>query len=112
MPTGARLGDATAAAVTTVVAAAGYPRAPEHGAEITIPPELEGRDDLLVFHAGTASDERGRLRVAGGRVLALTATGASVAEAAAKSRAAAEAVSFAGKQFRRDIGWREIARRS
>ncbi|MBI4542439.1 MAG: phosphoribosylamine--glycine ligase [Gemmatimonadetes bacterium] len=112
MPAGARLGDATGAAVATVVAAAGYPHAPEHGALVTIPPELEARDDLLVFHAGTATDDHGRLRVAGGRVLALTATGATVAEAAAKSRAAAEAVSFAGKQFRRDIGWREIARRS
>ncbi|HVO34017.1 MAG TPA: phosphoribosylglycinamide synthetase C domain-containing protein, partial [Gemmatimonadales bacterium] len=66
--------------------------------------------EVHVFHAGTSRDADGTLRVAGGRVVAVTATAATVSEAAAKSRAAAEAIGFEGKQFRRDIGWREIAR--
>jgi phosphoribosylamine--glycine ligase len=110
MPPGHTLGDARHAAVATVLAAAGYPDAPRLGAAISIPPHLEEDPSLHVFHAGTSRGADGSLRVAGGRVLAVTATGATVAEAAAKSRAAAEAVSFEGKQLRRDIGWREIAR--
>jgi phosphoribosylamine--glycine ligase len=112
MPAGLKLGDARGAAVTTVLAAAGYPDAPVAGAEISIPDDLEDEGDVMVFHAGTTLDGSGRLRVAGGRVLAVTATAATVAEAAAKSRAAAGRIDFEGSQHRRDIGWREIARGS
>lgn len=112
MPAGLKLGDARGAAVTTVLAAAGYPDAPVSGAEISIPDDLEDEGDVMVFHAGTTLDGSGRLRVAGGRVLAVTATAATVAEAAAKSRAAAGRIDFEGSQHRRDIGWREIARGS
>ena len=111
MPPGHTLGDARCAAVTTVLAASGYPVDTQAGAAIGIPRRLEEDPDTHVFHAGTAVDAEGVLRVAGGRVLAVTATAPTVAEAAAKSRAAAEAIEFEGKQFRRDIGWREIARR-
>lgn len=97
------------AAVTTVLAAEGYPAAPKLGARITIPPFLESAPDVLVFHSGTAM-EGGQLLVAGGRVLAVTATGPDVAAAAARSREAADAIQFEGKQFRRDIAWREIKR--
>lgn len=110
MPEGLRLGAAKKAAVTTVLAAEGYPGAPKTGAEIRIPRGLETARDVHVFHAGTTTDDAGKLRVAGGRVLAVTATGSDVASAAARSREAAEAIDFEGKQFRRDIGWREIAR--
>lgn len=110
MPPGHTLGDARCAAVTTVLAAAGYPDSPRSGAAVAIPAQLEADPDIHVFHAGTAVGGDGALRVAGGRVLAVTATAPTVAEAAAKSRAAAEAIGFEGKQFRRDIGWREIAR--
>lgn len=95
-------------AVTTVLAAAGYPDTPAKGAAITLPEGL----DALVFHAGTTRDEAGTLRTSGGRVLAVTAVADTFAVAQAKSRAAAEQVAFEGKQFRRDIGWREAARRS
>ncbi len=111
MPGEHTVGTATCSAVTTVLAAPGYPASPRTGAEISIPAELADVRHLHLFHAGTALGERGQLVVAGGRVLAVTATGATVAEAAGRSRAAAEAVSFEGRQFRRDIGWREIARR-
>jgi phosphoribosylamine---glycine ligase len=106
-PDGAAL-PATGAAVTTVLAARGYPEQPERGAAITLPGDLGS--DVLVFHAGTTRDVDGTLRVAGGRVLNVTATGASVAVAAAASRAAAERITFDGKTWRRDIAWREIQR--
>ena len=65
---------------------------------------------MLVFHAGTKRLDDGTLVTAGGRVLTVTAIADDVAAAATKSRAAAGQVSFSGKQFRRDIGWRELAR--
>jgi len=95
------------AAVTTVLAARGYPDRPEQGAAITIP--KFGRD-ILVFHAGTARDADGTLRVAGGRVLNVTAVAASVGQAAVASRTACAKIAFDGKVFRSDIGWREVAR--
>jgi phosphoribosylamine---glycine ligase len=110
MPPGHTLGDARHAAVATVVAAPGYPDAPRLGAAVSIPASVEQDPAVHVFHAGTSRDADGTLRVSGGRVLTVTATAATVSEAAAKSRAAAEAIGLEGKQFRRDIGWREIAR--
>ena len=96
------------AAVTTVVAAAGYPETPVKGAPITLP-EAMGPDELL-FHAGTARDAQGQLRAAGGRVLCATGFGPTVAAAAQASRRLAERVAFEGCQYRRDIAWREIGR--
>jgi phosphoribosylamine--glycine ligase len=95
------------AAVTTVVAAAGYPETPVKGAPITLP---EPEADVILFHAGTARDHAGQLRAAGGRVLCATGFGPTVATAAAASRRLAEQVAFDGCQFRRDIAWREIGR--
>ncbi|MGH7717704.1 MAG: phosphoribosylamine--glycine ligase [Gemmatimonadaceae bacterium] len=95
------------AAVTTVVAAEGYPEAPRAGAPLRLPPAEE---DLLVFHAGTATSPSGELVAAGGRVLAITGLGDSVADASERSRRGAEGVELPGKQFRRDIGWRELER--
>jgi phosphoribosylamine---glycine ligase len=97
------------AAVTTVLAAAGYPGKPEHGREITIPAEVTAADDIIVFHAGTVLRD-GRLLTAGGRVLAVTALADDMETAATRSRWAAQAIHFEGKQFRRDIGWRELQR--
>lgn len=98
---------ARCAAATTVLAARGYPDHPEKGAAITLP--RLGRD-ILLFHAGTTKDAAGTLRVAGGRVLNVTAMAASVGQAAARSREAAARIEFDGKIFRSDIGWREVAR--
>ena len=96
------------AAVTTVLAAPGYPEAPRKGSVITIPEVLD--PDTILFHAGTMRDPTGTLRTAGGRVLCATGLAPDMARAAVKSRALAEAVTFDGKVFRRDIGWREVAR--
>ena len=95
------------AAVTTVVAAAGYPGAVRSGDVITLP---EARAGVTIFHAGTARNAKGELVTAGGRVLAVTATAETFARAQALSREVAEAVRFEGRQLRRDIGWRELAR--
>jgi phosphoribosylamine---glycine ligase len=96
------------AAVTTVLAAQGYPERPQRGAAVTIPQDLPA--GVTVFHAGTTLDDAGMLRVAGGRVLNVTATAPNFAEAQRLSRETAERITFAGKVFRRDIGWREAAR--
>ena len=97
------------AAVTTVLASEGYPGDYPQGRAIEIPSSVAEDADVLVFHAGTA-EGGGQLVTAGGRVLAVTGLGDTLAEAAARSRGAAEAVKFDGKHFRRDIGWREFAR--
>jgi phosphoribosylamine--glycine ligase len=106
---GATLDWVPGAALTTVLAADGYPGAPRMGDGIRIPPRLEARAGIRVFHAGTALDGN-RLVTAGGRVLAVTAVAPTLAEAAARSREAASLIEFTGKYFRADIGWRELAR--
>ena len=95
------------AAVTTVVAAAGYPGTVASGDTITLPPDTA---DVTVFHAGTKRTADGTLVTSGGRVVAVTALAANIAEAQRRSAAVAAEVRFAGAQFRRDIGWRELAR--
>jgi phosphoribosylamine--glycine ligase len=95
-------------AVTTVVAAAGYPENARTGDAIQLPPSEEG---VEVFHGGTALNPgTNELVTAGGRVLAVTAVASTLIEAAELSRSHAEQVSFKGKQLRRDIGWREVTR--
>ncbi len=106
-PTGLEIG--TGAAVTTVLAARGYPDKAESGAVISIPDDLP--PEVIVFHAGTRRHADGSLRVSGGRVLAVTAVAPTFAEAQRLSRNAAERITFEGKQYRRDIGWREADRR-
>ncbi len=94
-------------AVTTVVAADGYPEKPRLGDVIHLPEPAEG---IHVFHAGTALNSAGDLVTAGGRVLAVTAVAEELLDAADRSREYAEQISFKGKQLRRDIGWRELTR--
>ncbi len=103
-----RLSVSGGAAVTTVLAARGYPDAPEKGAAITLPGQQPS--GVAIFHAGTAGGSDGVLRVAGGRVLTATGMASTFEEAQRLSRHAAEAVQFEGKTFRRDIGWREALR--
>ena len=95
------------ACVTTVLAAGNYPDAPRTGDPITLPAAADG---IFVFHAGTARHADGRLVTSGGRVIAVSATGETVAIAQQRSLEYARRVEFRGKQLRTDIGWREIAR--
>jgi phosphoribosylamine--glycine ligase len=99
---------ATRAAVATVLVAPGYPDKSELGAAIAVPRDLE--PETLVFHAGTSRDADGTLRVHGGRVLTVTGLGDSVAAARARSARGCELITFGGKTYRRDIGWREEER--
>jgi phosphoribosylamine--glycine ligase len=97
------------AAVTTVVAAEGYPGSVRTGEEISLPPDEGG---VMVFHAGTKRNVEGALVTAGGRVFAITALGDSLAAAQKLSASHASRVQFDGRQYRRDIGWRDLARQS
>jgi len=97
------------AALTTVLAASGYPDKPRTGDRIDVP---SVPDDALVFHAGTKRDASGTLVTAGGRVLAVTGLGESVEQARERSQELAASIQFEGKQYRTDIGWRELARRT
>jgi phosphoribosylamine---glycine ligase len=62
-------------------------------------------DALAIFHAGTKRDDDGQLVTNGGRVLAVTATGETFAEAKERAYAGVGLVRFEGAYFRRDIGW-------
>lgn len=97
---------AAGAAVTTVLASDGYPDKPRVGARIRIP----DLPHAVVFHAGTARDASDQLVTAGGRVLGVTGIGEHFVEARRRSLEAAQAIEFDGRQFRSDIGWRELAR--
>lgn len=92
----------TDAAVAVVLASGGYPGAVTGGARIDGVPEAAARAGVQVFHAGTALDD-GALVTAGGRVLAVSARAATVADARAAAYDAAACISFDGMQYRRDI---------
>jgi phosphoribosylamine--glycine ligase len=89
-------------ALALILAAHGYPAAPRAGDEIHGLAEAASVAGVTVLHAGTVERD-GRVFTAGGRVLAITAAGASLAEARARAYAAAERISFDGMHYRRDI---------
>jgi len=95
-------------ALTVVMAARGYPGAPEKGGQIRNLARAE-REGAKIFHAGTAEVD-GALVASGGRVLNVTALAASATEAQAKAYAAVDQIDFESGFCRRDIGWREVAR--
>ncbi len=94
-------------ALAVVLAAAGYPDAPQKGAVLSSLPQAA--EDLHVFHAGTTAQD-GRTVVSGGRVLAVTALGDSVRMAQKRAYEAVAQIHFDGMQYRRDIGWRALDR--
>ena len=96
------------AALTVVMAANGYPGTAEKGGRIG-GIEAAASTGAKVFQAGTALED-GSLVPIGGRVLSVTATGGTVAEAQRAAYRAVAAIDFPSGFCRRDIGWREIAR--
>jgi phosphoribosylamine--glycine ligase len=94
-------------AVTLVLASGGYPESASKGDLIS------GLDDVAadveVLHAGTA-DRDGEVVTSGGRVLNVTALGATPAEARERAYASADKIDFDGKQLRRDIAARAVER--
>jgi phosphoribosylamine--glycine ligase len=104
---GASVDAADGAAATVVLAAPGYPDAPEVGGALSGLEEAEAAGGL-VFHAGTALRD-GALFSAGGRVLNVTAMGPSLTDAREQVYAALDHVRLDGAQFRTDIGARAVA---
>lgn len=92
------------AAVCVVLASDGYPVAYEKGFVIQGLENFEGKEDYYCFHAGSKFDEQGRIITNGGRVLGVTAKGATLKEARARAYEAAEWVTFENKYMRHDIG--------
>ena len=92
------------AAVCVVLASDGYPVSYEKGFEITGLEQFDGKEDYYCFHAGSKFDDKGRIVTNGGRVLGITAKGATLKEARAKAYEATEWVSFQNKYMRHDIG--------
>lgn len=94
-------------AVCVVLAAGGYPEAPRTGDVISGLDAASRIPGVQVFHAGTKA-QGGQIVTAGGRVLGVTARGASLVEAHARAYQAADLIQFAGRQFRRDIAARAL----
>jgi phosphoribosylamine--glycine ligase len=95
-------------ALCVVLAAEGYPGAPLTGDLIQGLDEAEAIPGVEIYHAGTRLDGD-RILTAGGRVLGVTARGASLREAHERAYRAAELIRYPGKQMRRDIGHRALA---
>ncbi len=92
-------------AVCVVLASEGYPRSYPKGRRITGIEEAEKDPAVTVFHAGTRTAEGGGFETSGGRVLGITARGASVKEARDRAYAAVDKIYFEGRQVRRDIAF-------
>jgi phosphoribosylamine--glycine ligase len=96
-------------ALTVVMASKGYPGAYEKGHVIHGLDEAAKLPGVQIFHAGTEQRD-GQIVAVGGRVLSVTATGSTVAEAQARAYAAVDTIHWEGSFSRRDIGWRALAR--
>ena len=95
------------AALTVVMAAKGYPGNYDRGTEIKNLDAAEKTDGVEIFHAGTKADGA-RILANGGRVLNVSAKGASVSEAQARAYTAIDKISWPEGFCRRDIGWKAI----
>ncbi|WP_420023480.1 phosphoribosylamine--glycine ligase [Cereibacter azotoformans] len=94
-------------ALTVVLAARGYPGRHEKGSEIRGLEALPETSRQVVFHAGTTARD-GRITAVGGRVLAATARGGTLAEARDAAYAMVDAIDWPEGFCRRDIGWRAL----
>jgi phosphoribosylamine--glycine ligase len=91
------------ACVTVVLASEGYPASPRTGDVIEGIEDASAVPGVTVFCAGVGRDEAGRLVTAGGRVLDVTATGATIAEARQRAYAAVDRIRWPGMHHRSDI---------
>ncbi len=94
-------------AITVVMAANGYPGSYEKGSVIGGLDAIISDSKNMVFHAGT-TEKDGQITASGGRVLNVTARGASLQEARDRAYAMVDAIDWPGGFFRRDIGWRAL----
>ena len=95
------------AAMTVVMAARGYPGAYAKGEEIRGLAEAAADPEVEIFHAGTRAQD-GRILSDGGRVLNVTARGATLAEARRRAYDAVARIDWPGGFCRSDIGWRAL----
>jgi phosphoribosylamine--glycine ligase len=98
------------AALGVVMAARGYPEAPEQGSVIGGLDAAAALPGVQVFHAGTEADADGTIHAVGGRVLTVCATGMTLADAHDRAYAAVQAIDWPEGFYRRDIGWRALSR--
>ncbi len=97
-------------ALLVVMAAKGYPGSYEKNTVIESVDTANEDPAVTVFHAGTAKGDDGSLQAIGGRVLGVTALGSDIKEAQKKAYQAVDKISWPEGFYRRDIGWRELAR--
>ncbi|HEU5275358.1 MAG TPA: phosphoribosylamine--glycine ligase [Xanthobacteraceae bacterium] len=97
------------AALTVVMAAKGYPGAYQKGSLIEGLDAAATVEGVEIFHAGTTADD-GRVRANGGRVLNVSALGATVGEAQARAYRAIDQIRWPEGFCRRDIGWQAVKR--
>lgn len=96
------------ASATIVMAAQGYPDSPLLGSVLRGVQLAAQHPGVNLFHAGTRRDEDGALRAAGGRVLNINATAATLPMALDRAYAAAREINWPGGFYRTDIGWRGL----
>ncbi|UCC15836.1 MAG: phosphoribosylamine--glycine ligase [Gammaproteobacteria bacterium] len=97
-------------AVGVVLAAGGYPGSYRKGDPIHGLEAFTNREDVKVFHAGTAIDDDGQIVTAGGRVLCVVALGGSVTQAQRRAYEVVRGIQWDGVSYRNDIGYRAVAR--
>jgi len=97
--------------MAVILAATGYPGTPRKGGAIANLDAAQAMDGVTIFHAGTARDGD-QLVASGGRILAVTALGEDLRDAATRVYRAIAAIDFPSGFHRRDIGWRELARQA
>lgn len=97
-------------AACVVAASAGYPGPYEKGHRISGLSQAESMENVTVFHAGTRLTDEGDFETSGGRVLAVTATAATLGRAIDRAYEGLGCIAFEGMQFRRDIGMKGLLR--
>src|SRR5213593_179034 len=97
------------AVATVVLVAGGYPGKVETGKQIFGLEEAKRIDGVKIYHAGTRFED-GRIYTTGGRVLSVTARGGTLAEALERAYFVTQMIEFEGKDYRKDIGRKGLAR--
>lgn len=97
-------------AVGVIMASRGYPETSTKGCVITGIDEVSKLPDHIVFHSGTAKNEKGEIVTNGGRVLMPVSLASSLPLAVAQATKACDKIKFDGAQFRRDIAHKGISR--
>jgi len=100
--------DAARSAVAVVMASGGYPNHYETGYIIEGLEDLEGRDDVIVFHSGTQM-KNGQFLTSGGRVLTVVGLADDLMQARKKAYHAVSSITFKDAHYRRDIAWQAFA---